>query len=312
MGSPGREDDTLVAQKRRSQNERGSHAGAHARHPGVRRRQPPLRDRGRAHEVPAGAVQGGRRLRRGAGPHEDRRQGPHQRLHPEPDLRGGGPSGRDGGVLPARQPRGEEPPRDLRRADAGDPRVPRAERPRRADGRAGHRPRAHVPHARQPRRGAHAGRPRAHPRGHPRAQRVDARDLDLRLRGPHLHHPGDHPADRRQGDRGARVGGRARRPRRADPARAGAGLPRLALVRPAGVRPVLGEGRRARHPRRDALVRQRLRALRQRLDGQRQRDAAVQAPGVPHAPGVAADRGRGVGAWSATAPSPASRSSRWR
>ena len=51
----------------------------------------------------------------------------------------------------------------------------------------------------------------------------------------------------------------------------------------AGVRPVLGEGRGARHPRRHALVRQRLRALRQRVDGQRQRDAAVPAPGVPDA-----------------------------
>ena len=63
------------------------------------------------------------------------------------------------------------------------------------------------------------------------------------------------------------------------------GLPRAPLVRPARVRPVLGEGRRARHPRRHALVRQRLRALHQRLDGQRQRDAAVPAPGVPHAVG---------------------------
>ena len=66
---------------------------------------------------------------------------------------------------------------------------------------------------------------------------------------------------------------------------AGARLPRPALVRPARVRPVLGEGRRARRPRRHALVRQRLRALHQRVDGQRQRDAAVPAPGVPHAVG---------------------------
>ncbi len=31
----------------------------------------------------------------------------------------------------------------------------------------------------------------------PRAQRVDPRDVDVRLRGPHLHHAGDHAADRR-------------------------------------------------------------------------------------------------------------------
>ena len=40
-----------------------------------------------------------------------------------------------------------------------DPRVPRAGGARRADGRAGHRPGAHVPHAGQPGRGAHARRP---------------------------------------------------------------------------------------------------------------------------------------------------------
>ena len=84
----------------------------------------------------------------------------------------------------------------------------------------------------------------------PRPQRVDARDVEVRLRGPHLHHAGHHAADRRQGDRGARVGRRARRQGRAHPPGAGPRLPRPPLVRPAGVRPVLGEGRRARHPRR--------------------------------------------------------------
>ena len=52
--------------------------------------------------------------------------------------------------------------------------------------------------------------------------------------------------------------------------------------------PVLGEGRRGRRARRHALLRQRLRALHQRVDGQRQRDAAVPAPGVPDARPVAA------------------------
>ena len=62
------------------------------RHPGLRRRQPPLRDRGRAHQVPARPLQGRHRLRRGAGPHEDRRPRPDQRLHPQPDLRRRGPA----------------------------------------------------------------------------------------------------------------------------------------------------------------------------------------------------------------------------
>ena len=84
-------------------------------------------------------------------------------------------------------------------------------------------------------------------------------------------------------------------PRRAHPARPGPRLPRAAIVRAAGVRPLLAPGRRGRRPRRHALLGQRLRALHQRVDGQRQRDAAVPAAGVPDARPVAADRGRRVG-----------------
>ena len=72
------------------------------------------------------------------------------------------------------------------------------------------------------------------------------------------------------------------------------GLPRAPLVRPARVRPVLGAGGRGRHPGRHALLRQRLRALRQRVDRQQQRDAAVPARGLPDALGLAPGRGRGV------------------
>ncbi len=64
--------------------------------------------------------------------------------------------GRPGGLLPVRQSRRQEPAGDLRRADEVDPRLPRARGPARADGRAGHRPGPHVPHAGQPRRGADA------------------------------------------------------------------------------------------------------------------------------------------------------------
>ena len=112
------------------------------------------------------------------------------------------------------------------------PGVPRAGAAARADGRAGHRPHADVPDARQPHRGADAGRPRDCIHAvDPRAQRVDVRDLAVQLRGPHLHHAGHHAADRREGDRGARVGRRARRQGRAHPPGAGARLPRPALVR---------------------------------------------------------------------------------
>ena len=106
---------------------------------------------------------------------------------------------------------------------------------------------------------------------------------------------------------------RARRQGRADPpgARARASAARGRSACPSSTR----SGRRS--SRHDilvghALVRQRLRALRQRVDGQRQRDAAVPAAGLPHAVGVASDRGRGRRRWSATARCRASRSSRWR
>ena len=100
------------------------------------------------------------------------------------------------------------------------PRLPRAGPAPRADGRARRRPGADVPDAGQPARGAHARRPRADPRRHPRAQRVDVRGVDVQLRGPHLRDAGHHAPDRGEGDRGARVGGRAGRqdgPRSARP-----------------------------------------------------------------------------------------------
>ena len=50
----------------------------------------------------------------------------------------------------------------------------------------------------------------------------------------------------------------------------GAGLPRLPVVRATRVRSVLGEGRRTRRPGGHALVRQRVRAVHQRLAGQQQ------------------------------------------
>ena len=81
---------------------------------------------------------------------------------------------------------------------------------------------ADVPDAGQPGRGADEGRPRTDPRRHPRPERVDVRDLAVQLRRPDLLDPGHHPADRRQGDRGARVVPRARRQDRPGPAGSGA------------------------------------------------------------------------------------------
>ena len=92
-------------------------------------------------------------------------------------------------------------------------------------------------------------------------QPVAPRDVVVRLRGPDLHHADHHPAHRGAGDRGARLGARARRPGRAHPARAGVRLPRPPLLRLGGVRPLLAEGGRQRRAGGHALLRQRLRAV---------------------------------------------------
>ena len=102
-----------------------------------------------------------------------------------------------------------------------------------------------------------------------------ARGVGLQLPEPHLHHPGDHPADRREGHRGAGLGGQARCPCDPDPPGAGARVPRPAVVRAARVRPVLAEVRRVRRVRRNALQRQRLLPLHLRMGRCRPGDAAV-------------------------------------
>ena len=144
------------------------------------------------------------------GPHQDRRPGPDQRLHPQPDLRCGGPARRPGGLLPHGNPEGKsrreifgEPMRSIPAFREPAPRLELMDE-------QGIDRCPHVPHAGQPRRGAHARRSRGHPRGGPRAQPVAVRDVAVRLRGPDLHDPGDHAAHRGAGHRGARLGARAR------------------------------------------------------------------------------------------------------
>ena len=111
-------------------------------------------------------------------------------------------------------------------------------------------------------------------RRHPCAERVDVRDVAVQLREPHLLDAGHHPPDRRAGDRGARLGRRAGRQGRPHPAGARPWLPGDPGFRAARVRPVLGEGRRARHPRRHALVGQRVRAATRTSGSAATRDAA--------------------------------------
>src|SRR5437588_31470 len=79
----------------------------------------------------------------------------------------------------------------------------------------------------------------------------------------------------------ARPGARARGGRHPGPRGPGSRVPRLALVRDAGIRPVLEAGHRARGADRDALLRQRLRPVRTGLGGFHYGDAAVRGGRLP-------------------------------
>ena len=117
------------------------------------------------------------------------------------------------------------------------------------------RPVADVADPRERHRAGDARRPARDARRVARPQRVDVRTLDVRLRGRDLPDAGDRHGDRRQGDQGARVGGRARRADRLHPPGAGVRAPGAALLRAAGVRPVLGRDAGAGHDRRPASTR---------------------------------------------------------
>src|SRR6476661_7536353 len=116
---------------------------------------------------------------------------------------------------------------------------------------------------------AHEGRPRADPRRHPRAQRVDVRDLAVQLRESDLLHTGDHTADRRSRARGTRVVPGARCQNSSGPAGAGARNAGHAVVRPIGVRSVLGGLCDGGHPGVDARLGFRVRGVPQRLGARR-------------------------------------------
>ena len=92
--------------------------------PHLRRRQPPLRDPGRAHQAPPGVAEGRHRLRRRPRPDEDRRAGPDQRLHPQPHVRPRRPARGPGGVLQGGQPGRKVTARDHRAGDRLPARVP--------------------------------------------------------------------------------------------------------------------------------------------------------------------------------------------
>ena len=159
---------------------------------------------------------------------------------PNPTFEVVGRPGAQEAVLQGGQPRGQDPPRDDRRGDALARGLLLARAAAQDHGRARPGPGAHVADAGQPARGASGRRPEGDARRRPRAEPVDARALDLQLRGAHLPDPGHHAAHRRRGDQGARVGRRARGQDHPHPARAGPGLPGAPVVRAPRVRPVLG------------------------------------------------------------------------
>ena len=140
--------------------------------------------------------------------------------------------GRPGGVLPQRQPRGQELPRAHRRADEVPSRRSAEPEPRLElmDELGVDRTLMFPTLASLLEERMRDDPELIHAVIHSLNQWL-LRRVDVQLRGPHLHHAGHHAADRREGDRGARVVRRARRQGGAHPARAGARLPRLALVR---------------------------------------------------------------------------------
>ena len=167
--------------------------------------QPPVRDGGCVHQAFACLAQGSVPICRGQGTQETRRTRPVDGVHPEPDVRGGGPAGRAQGLLRRQQPRRQVTAGDDRPADAVDSGVQGtrcAARLARPAGRARHH---HDPDIGESDGRATQGRSRAHHGGGAGVQRVAVRRLDVQLRGPHFRHPDRHAVRAGRGHR--RAGG---------------------------------------------------------------------------------------------------------
>ncbi len=211
-----------------------------ARVPGVRRRQPHVREHRLVHAVHAQGVRRPRQVHPGGKPDAPGGEGPHRARHPEPDVLAGCGAGR-AGRRPVEAP-----------FDRGEGRVLRRRAALQAHAGVRHRPRADVADARQCDRAGDARGPVCGCRVVPRAQPVDARALDVQLRERGVPHTDDLAAGPRSRVRRAGVGRGARRARRVPEQRAGQWVRRSPFDRAARVRPVLdadgGHRRRCRLP----------------------------------------------------------------
>ena len=198
-------------------------------------------------QLPAREVLARRAIRpvRPADPDRDQQQG--QRLHPQPDVRAGRRARGAREVLRRREHRRTDAARDAGPGHRGARRDPQPRRPRRRTRPPGRRRGAELPDAGQPGRALQRRRSGADAGDHPRAQPVDARALDVQLRGPGVLDADHQPLRGRRRPARTGVPARPRRQGRIDQTRPGQRYPRLALTRTAGVRPVLARrrGRRA-------------------------------------------------------------------
>ena len=208
---------------------------------------------------------------------------------PNPTFNKVAPPGRAGARVQAQEPRRRRP-RPTRSSSSSRRRSTSRRRTRSSSPRPASMlmdeqgiDRAHdVADAGEPARGAPHRRSRRHPRRRPRAQPVDARAVDVQLRGPDLPHA-----------RSSRCRSSTRRSRSSSGSvERGA---KAILIRPAPVPGFNGRRRsfalpefdpfwekvvRGRHRRRHARLRQRLPALHERVGGPRRRVPAVQHEAV--------------------------------
>ena len=146
-------------------------------------------------------------VRAGQRPHQDRRQRPDHRVHPQSRPSRSWPARALRRSTTERQSRGEESLREIFGEPMKCPDWARTAEARLPAPRSSWASTASLmfPTLASLLEETHARRSRPLPRRRALAQPVAARRVVVQLREPHLHHAGHRPAHRREGDRGARV-----------------------------------------------------------------------------------------------------------